>query len=67
MGARKFTSVGQGGLKQSKLDRFLLSTELLEIWPGLSVVGLERNFLDHCPIMLKSSDTDFGSIPFKIF
>lgn len=40
MGGRRFTWVGQGGLKLSKLDRFLVSRELLELWLDLAVVAL---------------------------
>lgn len=67
MGSRKFTWIDQGGLKLSKLDRFLLSRDLLQLWTRLSVVCLERNFSDHCPILLKSVSIDFGPIPFKFF
>lgn len=38
-----------GGTKLSKLDHFLLSPKLLNVWPTVSVVALERTFADHCP------------------
>lgn len=66
-GGRRFTWVGQGGLKLSKLDRFLLSRELLDLWTDLAVVALERCFTDHCPIILKTSNANFGPIPFRFF
>lgn len=42
MGGRRFTCVGQGGLKLSKLGRFLMSTELTEVWTEMTVVALDR-------------------------
>lgn len=50
IGGRRFTWVGPGGLKLSKLDRFLLSRELVEAWTDVAVVALDRCFSDHCPI-----------------
>lgn len=67
MGGRRFTWVGQGGLKLSKLDRFLLSSELLGIWPQVRVLALDRCFSDHCPILLKSNKADYGPVPFRFF
>lgn len=49
MGGRRFTWIGPGGLKLSKLDRFLMSRELSEIWIDMAVVALDRCFSDHCP------------------
>lgn len=67
MGGRRFTWIGQGGLKLSKLDWFLLSRELLELWPDLSVVAFERCFADHCPILMKVNKLDFGPTPFRFY
>lgn len=53
LGAWKYTWIGYGGLKLSKLDRFLLSRELIDEWHGLSAVVLPRKFSYHCPILLK--------------
>lgn len=67
LGGRRFTWIGMSGTKLSKLDRFLISSSLLNDWPQLSVVVLERSFADHCPLLLKSSSPDFGPIPFRLF
>lgn len=67
MGGRRYTWLGIGGTKLSKLDRFLISSTLLHDWPQLSVVALERTFVDHYPLLLKSSSIDFGPIPFRFF
>lgn len=56
-----------GGLKLSKLDRFLVSHDLLEIYSDLIVVDLDRYFADHCPILLKTTKLDFGPTPFRFF
>lgn len=67
LGGRRFPWIGMGGTKLSKLDRFLISTSLLNEWPQLSVIALERTFAVHCPLLLKSSSTDFGPTPFRLF
>lgn len=51
----------------SKLDRFLFSKELLDVWPGLSALALDRTFSDHSPILLKTAVIDFGPTPFRFF
>ncbi|GJU27325.1 transposon TX1 [Tanacetum coccineum] len=67
MGGRKFTRVSDDGLKFSKLDRFLLNGEFYNLWGNLSVVALDRKLSDHCPIVLKDIDLDFGPKPFRDF
>ncbi|XP_071729001.1 uncharacterized protein [Rutidosis leptorrhynchoides] len=37
------------------------------LWKDITVVALERKDSDHCPIMLKDSEKDFGPKPFKLF
>ncbi|GJS75871.1 putative RNA-directed DNA polymerase [Tanacetum coccineum] len=67
MGGRKFTRVSDDGCKFSKLDRFLLNEEFQNLCCSLSVVALDRKLSDHCPIVLKDIDLDFGPKPFCIF
>ncbi|GJV02698.1 RNA-directed DNA polymerase, eukaryota [Tanacetum coccineum] len=67
IGGRKFTRVSDDGLKFSKLDRFLLNEEFMKLWGNTSVVALDRKLLDHCPIILKDVDLDFGPKPFRAF
>lgn len=67
MGGRRFTWIGPGELKLTKLDRFLLSRGLLDIWKDTAVLALDRRFANHCPILLKSASADFGPIPFRFF
>lgn len=37
------------------------------MWPDLCAVILDRCFSDHCHILLKNSDKNFGSIPFRLY
>ena len=53
---RKFTWFKPNGAAKSKLDRFLVSHEWLQKWPGCTSFILDRNFSDHCPIMLNNID-----------
>ncbi|GKC42947.1 reverse transcriptase domain, reverse transcriptase zinc-binding domain protein, partial [Tanacetum coccineum] len=67
MGGRRFTWISDDGLKFSKLDWFLVSEEFKNKWSSLSAIALDRKLLDHCPIMLKDIDMDFGPKPFKVY
>ncbi|GJV12668.1 reverse transcriptase domain, reverse transcriptase zinc-binding domain protein [Tanacetum coccineum] len=66
-GGRKFTRVSDDGLKFSKLDRFLLNERFNDLWGNLSVVALDGKPSDHCPIVIKDVELDFGPKPFRIF
>ncbi|GJT29816.1 hypothetical protein Tco_0910091 [Tanacetum coccineum] len=57
----------KGGSKMSKLDRFLLSDDVIQDIPNLQVVALDRVWSNRNPILLHSKKYDFGPIPFKIF
>ena len=52
---------------KSKLDRVLISDGWLELWSDSSQHNLERNYSDHCPIILKSKISNWGPKPFKVF
>ncbi|GKB69914.1 putative RNA-directed DNA polymerase [Tanacetum coccineum] len=67
MGGRKFTRVSDDGLKFSKLDRFLVTEGFKSKWGNLAVVALDRKLSDHCPIVLKDLDVNFGLKSFRIF
>ncbi|GKG41083.1 RNA-directed DNA polymerase, eukaryota, partial [Tanacetum coccineum] len=64
MGCRRFTHISDDGLKFSKLDRFFVTTEFNDMWDNLSV---DRRLSDHCPIVLKDMELDFGPKPFRVF
>lgn len=67
MGGQKFTKVSDDGMKFSKLDWFLLNEDFNTLWGNLSVTVLDRKLSDHCPIVLKDVDPDFGPKPFRAF
>ncbi|GJR95546.1 retrovirus-related pol polyprotein from transposon TNT 1-94 [Tanacetum coccineum] len=66
-GGRRFTWISDDGLKFSKLDWFLVSEEFKNKWSSLSAIALDRKLSDHCPIMLKDIDMDFGPKPFRVY
>nr|KAJ0218832.1 hypothetical protein LSAT_V11C300154990 [Lactuca sativa] len=67
IGGRKFTYMSSDCSKHSKLDRFLISHNCSNDWPQLIVTVLPRLHSDHCPLILSSSDSDFGAPPFRFF
>ncbi|XP_071718145.1 uncharacterized protein [Rutidosis leptorrhynchoides] len=67
LGGRLFTRVSDDGLKFSKLDRFLVNEAFHNLWSRISVVALDRDKSDHCSIVLKDDDRNFGPKPIKIF
>ncbi|RZC28959.1 hypothetical protein D0Y65_000794 [Glycine soja] len=64
---KPFTWVRPNGTCKSKLDRILVSDGWLDLWPDSSQFNLERNYSDHCPILLQSKTSDWGPKPFKVF
>nr|GEX55038.1 RNA-directed DNA polymerase, eukaryota, reverse transcriptase zinc-binding domain protein [Tanacetum cinerariifolium] len=67
MDGKSFTWMNKLGTKMSKLDRFLLSEEVLDDNHNLNAIVLERLWSDHSPSLLHTLKTDYGSIPFKFF
>lgn len=67
MGGRRFTRISDDGLKFSKLDRFFVTDDFCVKWRNLAVVSLDRKLSDHCPILLKDMDMDFGMKPFRAY
>ncbi|KAL5182601.1 Calmodulin-binding transcription activator 5 [Glycine soja] len=64
---KPFTWVRPNGTCKSKLDRIMVSDGWMDLWPDSSQFNLERNFSDHCPILLQSKIIDWGPKPFKVF
>ncbi|XP_071729332.1 uncharacterized protein [Rutidosis leptorrhynchoides] len=67
LGGRIFTRISDDGTKFSKLDRFLVNDCFYNLWNCLSVVSLDRGKSDHCPIILKDDNKNFGPKPIKVF
>ncbi|KAK3227785.1 hypothetical protein Dsin_007647 [Dipteronia sinensis] len=51
----------------ARLDRFLLSQEILIWFPNLIQKGLERSLSDHYLIMLGEQKDDWGPCPFQLY
>ncbi|GJS68260.1 RNA-directed DNA polymerase, eukaryota [Tanacetum coccineum] len=67
MGGRKFTRIGEHGRKMAKLDRFLVSEGVLDLYHNLVATVLLRLWSDHSPIVIKDEYVDFGPTSFKLF
>ncbi|GKV53234.1 hypothetical protein SLEP1_g59770, partial [Rubroshorea leprosula] len=62
---RKFTWYRSDGSSMSRLDRFLLSSEMCMVERDWTQVGVRRSISDHCAIILKSRNVDWGPKPFR--
>ncbi|KAD3641634.1 hypothetical protein E3N88_30858 [Mikania micrantha] len=67
MGGQDFTYMKGNGESFSKLDRFLVCDSFINKWPNACVTALPRKWSDHCPIILCTSEIDFGPVPFGFF
>ncbi|GKV49313.1 hypothetical protein SLEP1_g56069 [Rubroshorea leprosula] len=63
---KSYTWYKPDGTTRSRLDRFLLSTEMSNMEGEWIQQGLPRNISDHCAIVLKSRTTDWGPRPFRV-
>ena len=64
---KPFTWVSPNGSCKSKLDRLCVSDGWLSKWPDSSQFNLERNYSDHCPIIMHSKCIDWGPKHFKVY
>ncbi|GKV29990.1 hypothetical protein SLEP1_g38860 [Rubroshorea leprosula] len=62
---RKFTWYRSDGSAKSRLDRFLLSDGMINFWGDCCQIGLNRTTSDHCPVMLKKVNSNWGPKPFR--
>ncbi|GJV36972.1 RNA-directed DNA polymerase, eukaryota [Tanacetum coccineum] len=67
LGGSSFTWCHKSATKMSKLDRFFISENLLNIYPHISAITLDRLLSDHRPILLREMSFDYGPIPFRFF
>ncbi|XP_020223262.1 uncharacterized protein LOC109805546 [Cajanus cajan] len=63
---RKYTWYKINGKCMSRLDRFLVSNAWLSHWPHTTQWGLSRGVSDHCAILLKNEDINWGPKPFRV-
>ncbi|XP_068491904.1 uncharacterized protein [Phaseolus vulgaris] len=62
---RKYTWYRPNGKAKSRLDRFLITFEWLQHWPGCKQYVIDRQISDHCALLLKSKVVDWGPKPFR--
>nr|GEY70475.1 RNA-directed DNA polymerase, eukaryota [Tanacetum cinerariifolium] len=67
LGGSPFTWCHKSASKMSKLDRFLVSENLMNTCPNIHTITLERYLSDHRPILLREAYFDYGPTPFKLF
>ncbi|GAU27881.1 hypothetical protein TSUD_159750 [Trifolium subterraneum] len=62
---RKFTWVQPNGACMSRLDRILVSPNWSVEWGDVKLWALPRDISDHCPIILRYQNFDWGPKPFR--
>ncbi|GKA45415.1 RNA-directed DNA polymerase, eukaryota [Tanacetum coccineum] len=67
LGGCSFTWCHKSASKMSKLDRFLISDNLMCACPSISSVSLDRFLSDHRPILMRETHYDYGPTPFKFY
>ncbi|GKD21478.1 RNA-directed DNA polymerase, eukaryota [Tanacetum coccineum] len=67
LGGYSYTWAHKSASKMSKLDRFLISEGLLELFPHLSGLCPDRHLSDHRSIIMFESKLDYGPFPFRMF
>nr|GEW14517.1 hypothetical protein [Tanacetum cinerariifolium] len=61
LGGSSFMWCHKSATKMSKLDRFLISKNLLITCPNISATTLDRYLSDHRPILLRETQSDYGN------
>ncbi|XP_071713413.1 uncharacterized protein [Rutidosis leptorrhynchoides] len=67
LNGRSFTWVNKPASKMNRIDRVLVSHNVLECLPELKMESLPRGHSDHWPILLHNIKMDYGPFPFKFF
>ncbi|GJT49753.1 RNA-directed DNA polymerase, eukaryota [Tanacetum coccineum] len=67
LGGYSYTWAHKSASKTSKLDRFLISKDLLYLFPHLLGLCLDRHLSDHRPIIMFELKLDYCPIPFCMF
>ncbi|WJX46636.1 hypothetical protein P8452_33416 [Trifolium repens] len=62
---RDFTWFHPNGISMSRLDRLLISSSWGDVWGAPTVWVLSRDVADHCPLILKYSNSNWGPKPFR--
>nr|GEW57794.1 RNA-directed DNA polymerase, eukaryota [Tanacetum cinerariifolium] len=67
LGGYSFTWSNKHESKMSKLDWFLVSQGMLDLFPNLTGLILHRHLSDHRPILLKETHVDYGPTSFRLY
>nr|GEW81800.1 RNA-directed DNA polymerase, eukaryota [Tanacetum cinerariifolium] len=67
LGGSAFTWCHKSATKMSKLDRFLVSKNLLHSCSNINTISLDRYISDHRPILLREAIFDYGQILFRFY
>ncbi|GJX81979.1 putative RNA-directed DNA polymerase, eukaryota, reverse transcriptase zinc-binding domain protein [Tanacetum coccineum] len=67
IGGRLFTWMNKAETKLSKLDRFLITKDVLFSTPDIRITALDHLWSDHTPIFLHVSKLDFGPTLVKFY
>ena len=62
---RRFTWYHTNGRSMSRIDRGFISDEWTQAWGESSLWVLPRDVSNHCPLILKHGDYDWGPKPFR--
>nr|GEV11059.1 RNA-directed DNA polymerase, eukaryota [Tanacetum cinerariifolium] len=62
-----FTCANKSASKMSKLDRYLISEGVLDLFPHLSALCLDQHLSDHRPILLRETNYGYSLSPFWFF
>nr|GFB13036.1 RNA-directed DNA polymerase, eukaryota [Tanacetum cinerariifolium] len=62
-----FTWSHPSASKMSKLDRFLVSDGIFNLFPSITAIFLDRHLSDHRSILFREVHLDFGPIPFRFY
>lgn len=65
LNGRNYTCYKADGTCKSRIDRVLVNNGWLDMWPSVSLKGLQRSVSDHCPLLLDSESQDWGPKPFR--
>ncbi|XP_068474737.1 uncharacterized protein [Phaseolus vulgaris] len=61
----KFTWFKPNGMAKSRIDRVLVTEDWLKCWPMCKQYVQRREVSDHCALMIKSLEKDWGPKPFR--
>ncbi|MCI11540.1 transposon TX1 putative protein [Trifolium medium] len=62
---RHFTWCHANGTTMSRIDRVIISMEWMEVWGDCTLWVCPRDVSDHCPLVLKYANNDWGPKPFR--